>query len=138
MVELLTSLRSYGFSTPIVKNENGSTTITLMLTHIALEIEIEWRDFDIFMLVVKLENGNIPSGYYVSNGRPCRYHLQKVITDRKWAVDQNAWAIISPEKKARKQYDRQSADAIFDRFCAYKNILGSCINDLVAEENLIF
>lgn len=138
IINLLADFCSYGFSTPLVKSEDWSTTITLMLSKIALEIEMDWRDFDIFVLIVRLENGKLPCGYYVSNGRPCRYHLQKVITDRKWNVDQNTWTMISPEIKSRKKYASQSADAIFDRFCAYKKILDSCINELVAQEEVIF
>jgi hypothetical protein len=73
IINLLADFYSYGFSTPLVKSEDWSTTITLMLTRIALEIEMDWRDFDIFVLIVRLENGNLPCGYYVSNGRPQKY-----------------------------------------------------------------
>jgi hypothetical protein len=135
---LLGSLRSYGFSKPFVRHENWSTTITLMLTSIALEIEIDWRDFDIFVLVVRLKNGNLPSGYYVSEGRACRYHLQKVISDRKWSVDRDALAMISPGKKGKRQNGKQSEGTMLDRFYAYKRVIDSCVEILVAEEEMIF
>lgn len=138
IIALLVNLYSYGFSQPQVTQEEWSTTLTLMLTDIALEIEIDWRDFDIFVLVVRLENGNLPSGYYVSEGRPCRYHLQKVISDRKWKVDQEALAMISPGNKGRRQNIKRSEDGMLDRFRVYKKVLDGCVEKLVKEGDTIF
>ena len=109
-----------------------------MLTKIALEIEIDWRDFDVFLLIVKLENGDLPSGYYVSKGLPCRYHIQKVISDRHWIVDREALVAISPGKKRRRQNYQHSEEVILDRFHAYKKVLDCCVEKLVKEENAIF
>jgi hypothetical protein len=138
IVDLLGNFYSLGFTKPRVTQEEWTTTLTLMLNNIALEIEIDWRDFDIFVLVVRLENGDLPSGYYVSKGRPCRYHLQKVISDRNWAVDQEALVAISPEKKGRKQNNKRSEEEILARFHAYKKVLDVCVEKLVKEEDAIF
>lgn len=138
IIASLVNLYSYGFSQPRVTQEEWSTTLTLMLTDIALEIEIDWRDFDIFVLVVRLEDGSLPSGYYVSEGRPCRYHLQKVISDRKWNVDQDALAMISPGKKGKQQNTKRSEDGMLDRFREYKKVLDSCVENLVEEGDTIF
>ena len=138
IIALLANLYSYGFSQPRVTQEEWTTTLTLLLTDIALEIEIDWRDFDIFVLVVRLKNGSLPSGYYVSEGRPCRYHLQKVISDRKWNVDQEALAMISPGKKGKRQNTKRSADGMLDRFREYKKVLDSCVEKLVEEGDVIF
>ncbi len=138
IIELLVNLYSFGFSEPVISHEDWSTTVTFMLSNIALEVEIDWRDFDIFILIVRLENGALPNGYYVSEGMPCRYHLQKVITDRKWSVDQNALAMISQGKKGKRQNSKQSEDAMLDRFCVYKKVLDSCIDKLVDENEMIF
>jgi hypothetical protein len=138
IIPLLANLYSYGFSQPRITQEEWSTTITLMLTDIALEIEIDWRDFDIFVLVVRLENGNLPSGYYVSEGRPCRYHLQKIISDRKWNVDQDALATISPENTGKRQGSKRSEDGMLNRFRAYKVVLDSCVKILVEEGVSVF
>ena len=134
----MVNLYSHGFSQPQMTQEKWSTTIALALTKIALEIEIDWRDFDIFLLVVRLENGAPPEGYYVSQGRPCRYHLQKVISDRKWIVDQKAFAEISRGNKGKKQSHKCSEDMLLDWFAAYKKVLDSCVEKLVAEEDMIF
>lgn len=138
IVDLLGNFYPLGFSKPRVTEEEWTTTLTLKLTNIALEIEIDWRDFDIFVLVVRLENGDLPSGYYVSKGRPCRYHLQKIINERNWAVDREALVAISPEKKGRKQNNKRSEEVMLARFHAYKKVLDDCIEKLVKEEDAIF
>jgi hypothetical protein len=110
----------------------------MMLTDIALEIEIDWRDFDLFVFIVRLENGNLPSGYYVSEGRPCRYHLQKVIADKKWGVDQEALAMISPGNKGKRQSTKRTENGMLDRFRAYKKVLDSCVKNMVQDGETIF
>lgn len=134
----LANLYSFGFSKPQITQEDWATTLTLMLSNVALEIEIDWRDFDIFVLVVRLENGNLPSGYYVSEGRPCRYHLQTVIRDRKWIVDQEALATLSPGKKGQRQNNKRSEEVMLNRFYAYKKVLDGCVEELVKEGDTIF
>lgn len=138
IIELLASLYAYGFSKPQVTKEEWSTTLTLMLTEIALEIEIDWRDFDIFILVVRLENGKMPSGYYVSEGRPCRYHLQKIISDQNWKVDQESLSMISPGKKGKRQNNKRTEESLLERFRVYKKVLDSCIENLVKEGDAVF
>lgn len=138
IIDLLKSLYSYGFSKPIVSQDDWSTSIIFKLTNIALEIELDWRDFNVFVLVVRMERGNLPSGYYVSAGKPCRYHLQKVISDRRWNVDQEAFAELTPKKNSRRQKILWSEDMMFDRFLAYKIVLDDCVDKLRKEESMIF
>lgn len=61
------------------------TRIDYLKGDLAFEIELDWRDFDLFALLVRLENGQLPSGYYVSHGRKCRKHLNTVIREQHWA-----------------------------------------------------
>lgn len=138
IIALLVNLYSYGFSKQLVNEEEWSTTLTLMLTDIALEIEIDWRDFDVFVLVVRLENGSLPSGYYVSEGRPCRHHLQKIIADQNWEVDREALSMISPGNKSKKQIIKATDDGLLDRFRAYKKVLDSCVESLVQKGEGVF
>ncbi|MBI4356432.1 MAG: hypothetical protein HY559_00930 [Gammaproteobacteria bacterium] len=138
IIALLSSLYAFGFTKPIANEEYWSTSITWMLKKIGVEIEIDWRDFDIFVLIVRLENGKMPNGYYVSGGQPCRYHLQKVISDRRWNVDRESLAKISPGKRGKRQSGKNSEDMMIDRFCVYKEVIDSCIEKLVEEEEMIF
>ena len=134
----LVDIKSHGFSKPIVNRGDWTTTITCMLKNIALEVEIDWKESVVFMLIVRLENGNLSKGYYMSEGQPCRYHLQKVIRDRKWSVDQDALALISPGSKSKRQNTHRSGETILDTYFAYKRVLDSCLDKLVDERDTIF
>ena len=80
------------------------------------------------MLVVRLEDGRLPKGCYVSKGVPCRYHLQKVIADQKWKVDQSSFKEISPGKHSSRQPRQLSSKTIKDRFLSYKAVVESCLD----------
>ena len=69
----------YGFMSPIVNQDRWCTTISYLAADISIEIELDWRDLNMFVLVTNLENGRLPSGYYVSNGKISRMHLEKVL-----------------------------------------------------------
>jgi hypothetical protein len=72
---------NHGFMSPIVNRKRWCTTISYPADEIAIEIELDWRDLDVFVLVTKLENGRLPSGYYVSNGKKCRIHFERVLRE---------------------------------------------------------
>ncbi len=72
---------NYGFMSPIVNRGKWGTTISYLTSDIAIEVELDWRDLDVFVLVTKLENGKLPSGYYISNEKRCRMHLEKVLQE---------------------------------------------------------
>ena len=47
---------------------------------IAIEIEFDFRERDIFVLFVSLaKDGSVPDGYYAANGNICRMHLEKLL-----------------------------------------------------------
>lgn len=60
VINQFAELTSYGFSEPIIKREDWSTVIDWLGTGIALEIELDWREFDVFFLIVRLEGGQLP------------------------------------------------------------------------------
>jgi hypothetical protein len=136
VIEQFSKAQNYGFSEPIVKRRNYNTAIDWFHEGIALEAELDWREYTIFVLIVRLEDGKLPAGYYVSNGRQCRLHLQEAIRNRGWTVDQGALKQISagPKKKSRNF----TAAGFQDRVEGYRKVLMSCIEQLVAERNLIF
>ena len=71
----------YGFSGPTITEDTWMTTIAYLGQEIGVELEIDFRDMYIFVLIVRLSNGKLPSGYFVSNGKVNRIHLEKVIND---------------------------------------------------------
>jgi len=90
----------WGFQSPKVSEEDWMTRIDYIKGDLAFEIELDWRDFDLFVLLVRLENGQLPSGYYVSNGRKCRKHLNNVIREQRWGQ-----VLPAPLRKTRDVAD---------------------------------
>jgi hypothetical protein len=72
----------YGFKDPSIANEGWMTRIDYLGSNLGIELELDWRDFAFFVLVVRLENGRLPGGYYVSNGKKCRKHLLSLLDER--------------------------------------------------------
>jgi hypothetical protein len=137
VLEQFSDVVNYGFAKPIVKREKWRTTIDWFHDDvIALEVELDWFEFEMFVLIVRLEGGKLPAGYYVSNGKTCRFHLQQVIRERGWLVDQDALAKISPGANYNKE---SRSTAVFkERLEKFRKVLMSCIEQLAAERDLIF
>lgn len=97
----------WGFQAPKVTEEDWMTRIDYIKGDLGFEVELDWRDFDLFALLVRLENGNLPSGYYVSNGRKCRKHLNNIIREQRWSQV----PVQTSPKRARTVADiKQAAD----------------------------
>jgi len=140
IVNMFSFLYSYNFSTPAVNESDSMTSIDWFMgsDSIAIEIEIDWRDFDIFVLLVRLQDKNLPNGYYVSDGVPCRYHLQQVITDRGWNIDPVILAKIVPGKNGRRPKVKHGKDELLKIAFEYKVVVESCISRIVEDRNIIF
>lgn len=80
-IEKLSILDAHGFSRPEADREKWSTTVSSLSSDIAIELELDWRELDVFVLVTALSDGKLPGGYYVSEGRRCRIHLENVLKD---------------------------------------------------------
>ncbi len=77
--ELKSLIIGWGLSEPHIKRDNYSTTFDYFATQFAIEVEFDWREYFVFILIVKLEAGQLPNGYYVSNEGICREYLQRVL-----------------------------------------------------------
>lgn len=77
-------VQEHGFAQPSISKEDWMTRVDYLHKDIGIEIELDWRDFDVFTLIVRLENGALPSGYYVANGKKCRKHLANICTEQQW------------------------------------------------------
>jgi hypothetical protein len=75
---------AFGFSKPKYEREWYQTAIYFLNKSLAIEIQLDWRDRGVFFLVVALEEGRLPEGYYVSKGKTCRIHLMTLLEDKKW------------------------------------------------------
>ena len=85
IVAELTKLSKYSFTTPSVSHSTSTTTdIWLYAQDFAIQVEIDWRHWDVLFSVIRLEDGQHPNGYAVSNGRPCRAYLSQLLKRKKW------------------------------------------------------
>ncbi len=118
----------YGFSSPIVSEENGMTRVDYIATNLAIELELDWREFDIYVLVVRLEDGKLPKGYYVSNGRKCRKHFVSVVREQGWSLG----SFKAGKKTRREESDFKSS------LTAQKALLFSHIDALLNTKDELF
>jgi hypothetical protein len=77
-------IKKWYFEGPLIIKEDWMTRILFSHVDIGFELELDWHENSAFGLVVRLENGKPPSGYYVSNGKRCRKHLQNVAHELGW------------------------------------------------------
>src|SRR3990170_7712197 len=75
---------NHDFGFPVVVNGRWGTQIEFLSADIEIEIEIDWRESQAHVLIVRLEGGRLPKGYYVSNGRVCRKHLVNIARELGW------------------------------------------------------
>src|SRR5690554_6669597 len=82
LVEKTLFLSEIGFENKIERGNIWSYRVSY-LSHrdqIAIEFELDFRDWDIFVLVTYLEDGSLPKGYYMNNdGKRVRIHLEKLL-----------------------------------------------------------
>lgn len=74
----------HDYSAPLVRREAWFTRVDFVKGDIGIEVELDWRDLSVNVLAVRLHNGQLPRGYYVEEGRPCRKHIVSVARERKW------------------------------------------------------
>lgn len=70
----------YNLSKPKIVTSRFMTTIAICSNDLGVEIEIDWIETDVFVLLVALVDGRYPAGYYVSEGKKCRVHLEKFLS----------------------------------------------------------
>jgi hypothetical protein len=124
----------WGFNHPVLTHERWSTTIAYLSKEIGIEIELDWRDLDVFILVTRLDQGKLPKGYYVSDGQTRRIHLEHVL-QKYFNVSPSAIKEFPQfDRKKRQQRNRQAME---ERVAAYQQLLRNYIGMIInAGENL--
>lgn len=74
----------HAYSAPLITREGWFTRVDFAKGDIGVEVELDWRDLGVNVLAVRLHNGQLPKGYYVEEGRPCRKHIVSLARERKW------------------------------------------------------
>jgi hypothetical protein len=73
--ERFSFLSESGFTQIKVKRSSLITTISFLTEKIGIQIEIDWRERGVFVLLAKLDEGELPKGYYASMGQTVRISL---------------------------------------------------------------
>ena len=89
----------FGLDKPILNRDTWNTTVSYLSKEIGIEIELDWRDLDAFVLITKLDGGKLPKGYYVFNGETCRVHLEEVLQKNLNVGKNKIQEVIGSDKK---------------------------------------
>jgi len=122
-----------GLSGPIFVNKNRGVDIYYLAEKIGLQIEIDWNEYNVFVLVVLLSGGKIPGGYYMDQGLRRRIHLEKALKELK-IQDQRPNIII----------DKRNKDALFietainQRIALYCDVLHSNVDQIINAGEALF
>jgi hypothetical protein len=109
-----------GLNKPILIRGAENTTISYLSKEIGIEIELDWRDFDVFILIAKLEGGKLPKGYYVFRGEKCRVHLEEVLQNNLNVGRKEIQEIVQSRKKEKQTRNQQTIE---QRISAYQQLL---------------
>lgn len=135
LCELAVLVNEHEFRPPTI-SVDWITRIDFLRDSIAIEVEIDWRELDVFFLVVRLEDGRLPEGYYVSRGRRSRVHLLNLIVERKWAVDHELVSRIRMRNKVDPR--KRDIECLKAQVLDQRALLLSCIDQILAENVGLF
>ena len=110
----------FGLNKPILNRDTGNTTVSYLSKEIAIEIELDWRDFDVFILITKLDGGRLPKGYYVFRGKTCRVHLEEVLQNNLNVGKNEIQELVQSGKKKKQTRNQQT---LTQRISAYQQLL---------------
>ena len=81
ITELVSVLLRHGYEHPELTKDGFTETFLFRSTELSIEIEHDHRERALFVLLVRMENGEVPDGYYCnSRGVLSRIHLNKALT----------------------------------------------------------
>lgn len=119
-----------GFADPKTIGDVWSSTLQFIniKANLAIEINFDWRDIVLSVMILRLIDGKCPQGYYVDGGKRCRIYLQEMIRRHEWTVPDGSLKCIMPPINRKKPVIPTAVD-IENRLEAYKDVLGACIEN---------
>lgn len=124
----------YGLSELIIEDNGWITDIYYLGYEIGIEFELDLHDFDVFVLVVLLEDGKIPGGYYMNKGAKCRVHLEKILLEQ-LHISRKYINSLGDENVRNKHH---LIEVIKSRLDSYSTMLKDHIAELLSIGNTIF
>ncbi|MBO5726381.1 MAG: hypothetical protein J6S00_04905 [Clostridia bacterium] len=108
-----------GFSNPIIRSDTYISEIYVLNKH-ALQIEIDWRENELFMYVVYIRDNMLPNKnviYNYDDGHWCRKFIEEI------------YKVKHPQ--VNKRQDRYSSEYLFNILQFYKKLIGDSPEILV-------
>jgi len=124
-------------SKPIIEKNNWfATNIYYLAPEIGFQIQLDWHEFKVFVLVVLLDEGKIPSGYYVHQGRKIRVHLGEVL--KKYLNVQDKKLGAKKEKRSKNKQPVDSEKAIKQEIVECADILRKYCKEIINLKGRVF
>lgn len=121
-------------SKPLINNDGWKTKFDYLGEELAIEVEVDWRDLDIFVLIVRLDNGKLPGGYYISGGKKVRVHIEKIL-NQEFGVNSNE---IKAMFKENKQKELKNKECLEGKIIKYQNLLSKFGEKILEKGAIIF
>jgi hypothetical protein len=74
-LERFSFLKNIGFKKSVIKHTNYKTDVIFLDEDLGIQIELDWYDCYVGVLLVDLNKGKLPGGYYMFNGKKVRVHF---------------------------------------------------------------
>lgn len=126
----------FGFGKPILNRGKWNTTVSYLAKEIGVEIEIDWRELEVFILITNLYEGKLPGGYYMHRGRLCRIHLEEILQNKLKVQGEYIKRILKFGKKKNQKRDQEHLQA---KIASYQKILYAYVGAICdAGESLFY
>ena len=133
-VNLFSEEASYGHLKVLIdKNEWWQTRISWLGEKVALELVLDWRDQLVTFLFVKLEEGKLPEGYFVSREKRCRYYIGKIVQEKPSVFCESEIKNIKNSLNAIR-----NTDSFKEKIDGYHDIIANNIAHILECEDMIF
>jgi hypothetical protein len=125
----------------VVESESNASSITIdwLFDGIAIEVVCDLRDRIVSTFVVRLENGLLPAGYRISNGRQCRWYLADAL--RMVGVEQTQASARKQRRKTKTSSDyvaEMTAAAMLTDATAQSKIVEASLPVLLRKRQLFY
>lgn len=136
LLEKTDFLKQFGYNNRIEKSDVWNFTLSYLSSDkgLAIEFEIDYRDLDVFILATILENGELPSGYYMHKGKRVRIHFEKLFEMGK--IKAGEWKEITRIRHELKEPNENRIITLIDAYCGVLKETMSEVQQLDVKELL--
>lgn len=121
LLEKTNFLTQIGYNERVEKNDVWNSTLSYLNSDkgLAVEFEIDYRDVDVFVIVTILEDGKLPSGYYMHKGKKVRVHLENLFESEK--IKGGDWKAIARIRRELKEPNEYRLITLINSYCILLN-----------------